>query len=91
MVRSTAKYQEDPLQRSARKIEFKTLDGHGLSFSRIVDSQSSRSDPVLLVHGAGVRSNIFSPPHQKSLDQVLVRAGYAVWKLDWRASIEHDP
>lgn len=91
MVYFAAKFQENLLQMTNQRIEFEALDGHGLSFSRTADSSSSHSGPVLLVHGAGVRGNIFSPPRQESLDMALVRAGYDVWNLDWRASIEHAP
>ncbi len=73
------------------KIPFDTGDDFRLSFTRVFDAVKGPGQPVLLVHGAGVRSNIFSPPHSNSLDIVLARAGYDVWNLDWRASIEHEP
>ena len=45
-----------------QKIEFEALDGQSRSFTRVVHLSITHPDPVLLVHGAGVRSNIFSPP-----------------------------
>ena len=76
---------------TARKIEFEAPDGQSLRFTRVEPSSVTHPEPVLLVHGAGVRGNIFSPPYQESLDSKLARAGYDVWNLDWRASIEHEP
>ena len=74
-----------------RKVHFNAVDGFPLSFTRLSDADKDPGQPVLLVHGAGVRSSIFSPPHPQSLDLVLARAGYDVWNLDWRASINHAP
>jgi hypothetical protein len=47
--------------------------------------------PVLLVHGAGVRADIFRAPTRENLVQYLARRGYDVWLENWRASIDHDP
>lgn len=59
-------------------------------------SQTESPDPILLVHGAGVRSKIFMPPHSEdnvvqNIDETLADAGYDVWNLDWRASIDQKP
>ncbi len=43
---------------------------------------------MLLVHGAGVRANIFRPPGQRTLVDALVDDGYDVWLENWRASID---
>lgn len=74
-----------------RKSELRARDGRALSFTRVVGPSTTDGEPVLLVHGAGVRASIFSPPHPESLDSMLAAAGYDVWNLDWRASIAHAP
>src|SRR5690606_3500648 len=44
--------------------------------------------PVLLVHGAGVRANIFNPPLRTTFVRHLVERGHDVWLENWRASID---
>lgn len=86
------------------RIRFATKDGLELSLTRFAVARGStpstsmlapaptpRLGPVLLVHGAGVRSNIFSPPNETTLPAMLAAAGYDVWALDWRGSIEVRP
>jgi hypothetical protein len=48
-------------------------------------------EPVLLVHGAGVRANLFLAPVKRNLVQALVEHGYDVWLENWRASIDLAP
>lgn len=43
---------------------------------------------MLLVHGAGVRANIFRPPERTTFVDYLVANGYDVWLENWRASID---
>jgi hypothetical protein len=43
---------------------------------------------VLLIHGAGVRADIFRPPTASTIVDVLVEGGYDVWLENWRASID---
>ena len=43
---------------------------------------------MLLVHGAGVRANIFRAPIESNLVDVLAGQGFDVWLLNWRASID---
>jgi pimeloyl-ACP methyl ester carboxylesterase len=50
-----------------------------------------RKGPVLLVHGAGVRANIFRAPVETTLVDTLLAAGYDVWLENWRASIDFPP
>jgi hypothetical protein len=47
--------------------------------------------PVLLVHGAGVRANIFRAPVDVTLVDFLLEDGFDVWMENWRASIEFRP
>lgn len=44
--------------------------------------------PVLLVHGAGVRANLFRAPIECTLVEYLAERGYDVWLENWRASID---
>jgi alpha-beta hydrolase superfamily lysophospholipase len=53
-----------------------------------VSGASNARGPVLVVHGAGVRANIFRPPTKANLVDVLVADGYDVWLFNWRASID---
>jgi pimeloyl-ACP methyl ester carboxylesterase len=47
--------------------------------------------PVVLVHGAGVRGNIFRAPVRRTVVDALLDDGYDVWLENWRASIEFEP
>ncbi len=65
---------------------FTTSDGVGLRLARY---QGGSRGPVLLVHGAGVSSRIFSTDLiETNLLEYLYAHGYDVWLLDFRASIE---
>jgi hypothetical protein len=46
---------------------------------------------VLLVHGAGVRAEIFRAPVETTVVDYLVDHGYEVWLENWRASIDVKP
>ncbi len=46
---------------------------------------------MLLVHGAGVRANIFRAPTAANLVDVLIASGFDVWLENWRASIDLTP
>lgn len=67
---------------------FQARDGFNCNLWRLVKTSDSPKGPVLLVHGAGVRSNIFNPPNEKNLLDALAEAGYDVWLENWRGSIE---
>lgn len=69
-------------------IPFKALDGFDLNLWRLKTAHQTPLGPVLLVHGAGVRSNIFNPPNPKNLVDALSEAGFDVWLENWRGSIE---
>ena len=68
-------------------VPFTALDGVKLNFWRYRHSNHSKG-PVMLVHGAGVRANLFCPPNETNLVKMLAAEGYDVWLENWRASIE---
>lgn len=47
--------------------------------------------PVMVVHGAGVRAELFRPPTPRTIVDALLEEGWDVWLLNWRASIDFDP
>src|SRR5262245_24248450 len=59
-----------------------------LNLLRVRRMAQPERGPVVLVHGAGVRANLFRPPVRRNLVEVLVDAGYDVWLENWRASID---
>jgi hypothetical protein len=71
-------------------IEFDAYDGMKCNLKHLI-SDNSRKDPVLLVHGAGVRADIFNPPTENNIIEMLARDGYDVWLENWRASIDLPP
>ena len=46
---------------------------------------------MIVVHGAGVRANIFRAPVETTIVDALVERGYDVWLENWRASIDFEP
>lgn len=65
---------------------FTTEDGVHLKLTRF---RGGDRGPVLLVHGLGVSSRIFSlDTIDVNLVEYLVDDGYDVWTLDWRGSID---
>lgn len=72
-------------------VPFTAGDGRPLNLVHVRGSKPPTRGPVLLVHGAGVRSNIFRPPVDTSLVDLLVAEGYDVWLENWRASIDLEP
>ncbi|WP_163713838.1 alpha/beta hydrolase [Mangrovibacterium lignilyticum] len=72
-------------------IDFITADGITCNLKHLIQKGSSPKGPVLLVHGAGVRANIFNAPTQKNIIEVLAEDGYDVWLENWRASIDLKP
>jgi len=67
---------------------FNALDGFECNLWHLKSDIPASRGAVLLVHGAGVRSNIFNPPNEKNLLDALLEAGYDVWFENWRGSIE---
>jgi hypothetical protein len=74
-----------------RVVPFTAGDGLALNLINVRDAARCDRGPVLLVHGAGVRANLFRAPVETNLVDVLVASGYDVWLENWRASIDLPP
>jgi pimeloyl-ACP methyl ester carboxylesterase len=74
-----------------RVVPFAAGDGFQLNLINIQGQQPAPKGPVMLVHGAGVRANLFRAPAATTIVDYLVENGYDVWLLNWRASIEFEP
>jgi hypothetical protein len=74
-----------------RTVAFRAGDGFGCNLINVRGEATPDKGPVLLIHGAGVRANIFRAPTQQSFVEYLVAAGYDVWLENWRASIDLPP
>ena len=72
-------------------IPFTAGDGLPCSLVHIVRETPAPKGPVLLVHGSGVRANIFLPPVERTVVDCLIDDGYDVWLENWRASIDGPP
>ncbi len=74
-----------------RVVPFQSGDGFQCNLLNIRGARPPHKGPVLLVHGAGVRANIFRAPVQTTIVDYLVERGYDVWLENWRASIDFKP
>lgn len=74
-----------------RIVEFRAGDGLPLNLINVRGDRPPTREPVLLVHGAGVRGNIFRAPVRTTVVDALLDAGYDVWLENWRASIDLPP
>lgn len=72
-------------------VPFTTDDGRACNLVHVRGESTPTRGPVLLVHGAGVRANIFRPPLQPTFVDTLLDHGYDVWLENWRASIDFTP
>src|SRR6266498_1849431 len=72
-------------------VPFEAGDGRPLDLLHVTGRHAPVRGPVLLVHGAGVRADIFRPPPRTTLVDALVAGGWDVWLENWRASIDHVP
>jgi cholesterol oxidase len=68
---------------------FDTPDGTTLRLTRYVDPARKTTRPVLLIHGSGVSSRIFSTDLiATNMVEYLCAASFDVWLVDLRVSIE---
>ena len=69
-------------------VPFEAGDGMPLNLIHVTRREPPTRGPVLVVHGAGVRANLFRPPVATSFVDALLDHGYDVWLENWRASID---
>ncbi len=74
-----------------RIVPFTAADGLACNLVNVRGETPPTLGPVLLVHGAGVRANIFRAPVETTFVDYLVARGYDVWLENWRASIDLEP
>src|SRR5204862_4419747 len=72
-------------------VPFLAGDGLQCNLVHVRSEQPPTRGPVLVVHGAGVRANIFRSPVAETFVDALVDEGYDVWLENWRASIDLEP
>lgn len=72
-------------------VPFLAGDGRALNLIHVHADEEATRGPVVVVHGAGVRANIFRAPVRQTLVDALVAHGYDVWLENWRASIDVEP
>jgi len=74
-----------------RLIPVRTADGIECNVINVRGPVPPTRPPVLFVHGAGVRANIFRAPVRTTLVDYLIGRGHDVWLANWRASIDVAP
>jgi hypothetical protein len=72
-------------------VPFVAGDGMALNLVHVRGRHPAPRGPVLVVHGAGVRANIFRAPSGRTIIDDLIDAGWDVWLENWRASIDLPP
>lgn len=75
-------------ERSEEVVPFTAGDGLECNLTHVSGRHAPAKGPVLLVHGAGVRAEIFRAPSGRTIVDALVEDGYDVWLENWRASID---
>ena len=65
-----------------------TADGVPCNVINVRGPNKPTKGPVLLVHGVGVRTEIWRPPNPSTLIDALLDAGFDVWMETWRASMD---
>lgn len=78
-------------QYEERVVPFKAGDGFQLNLINVRGERPPSKGPVMLVHGAGVRANLFRAPVETTFVDYLIEHGYDVWLENWRASIDFQP
>jgi pimeloyl-ACP methyl ester carboxylesterase len=73
---------------SEQVVPFTAGDGTECNLIHVRGDHAPAKPPVILVHGAGVRANIFRAPTDRTLVDALVDSGHDVWLENWRASID---
>lgn len=84
-------YEQAVNGRTERVVPFRAGDGFECNLIHVTGSNPPTKGPVLLVHGAGVRANIFRAPVKATIVDYLLEQGYDVWLENWRASIDLTP
>lgn len=79
------------MQLQERIVPYTAGDGMQLNLINVRGADEPHRGPVILVHGAGVRANIFRAPTRRTLVDALAEHGYDVWLCNWRASIDFPP
>ena len=69
-------------------VPFTAGDGFRCNLIHVIGKNPPTKGPVMLVHGAGVRANLFRAPVETSFVDYLIEHGYDVWLENWRASID---
>lgn len=72
-------------------VPFRAGDGFECNLLHVTGRKPPTRSPVLLVHGAGVRANIFRAPVETTIVDYLIDHGHDVWLENWRASIDLPP
>ena len=72
-------------------VRFTAGDGMELTLQHVTSHHPRTRGPVLLVHGAGVRADIFRSPEPETVVDALLADGWDVWLENWRASIDVPP
>jgi pimeloyl-ACP methyl ester carboxylesterase len=72
-------------------VPFEAGDGFACNLVHIEGPHPPTKGPVLLIHGAGVRANLFRAPVERTVVDHLIDCGYDVWLENWRASIDLEP
>lgn len=72
-------------------VPFTAGDGLQCNLIHVEGDKPADKGPVLIVHGAGVRANIFRAPVKTTIVDYLIENGYDVWLENWRASIDIPP
>ena len=72
-------------------VPFTAGDGFQCNLIHVLGKRPPTKGPVMLVHGAGVRANLFRAPVETTFVDYLIEHGYDVWLENWRASIDFQP
>ena len=70
----------DVRDHQVRVVPFAAGDGMALNLVNVRGDNAPERGPVLLVHGAGVRADLFRSPANPNVVDALVAAGYDVWR-----------